>query len=152
MLSKRKSGRTNDAKDVSDVRNEDDKQIDSKDEAQSNGYVTNPVKRFFRKNQLQQSSPNLNENHTYICITAHMLRSLILLTGTEKGNYLKSPASYQSLDCNFKFSNIKKAEIFWGVTRQTAFLSYLNFPRENGQKGQKLKKLFIVALIQVYDS
>lgn len=44
---------TDDAKDVPNVRNKDDEQIDSKEEAQSNGYVTRPVKRFLRENQLQ---------------------------------------------------------------------------------------------------
>lgn len=50
---KRKFVHTDDTEDVSDVGYKDDKQIDSKEEAHSNGYVMSPVKRFLWENQLQ---------------------------------------------------------------------------------------------------
>lgn len=59
------------AKDVSDVGDEDDQQVDSKQQTQSDGDVTEPVEGFPWEQQLQQSSTDREQDHRYSQSDSH---------------------------------------------------------------------------------
>lgn len=57
------SGCPSDAKDVSNVGDEDDQQVNNKQQTHSDGDVTEPVERFPWEQQLQQSSTDREQDH-----------------------------------------------------------------------------------------